>query len=237
MIKLSPSKLNLLNDCPLCFWKAYAAKVPKPRGIFPSLPGGMDRVIKGYFDMHRVSGILPMEVEGIIPAKTLLMSDLPLMNKWRNWRSGLTTYIEDLDVELIGALDDCLVGEAGYMPLDYKTKGSKPKDSGVQYYQTQLDCYELMLNYNGYDTCGKSYLLYFYPIGGAAIEKDAIVQGEMALNFGIELYEIETDIDRALALIEKAVKVRTSNKPPKANPDCEMCNYVSLSEALKKGGK
>jgi hypothetical protein len=38
--------------------------VQRPRGIFPSLPGGMDIVIKKYFNKYR--GSLPPELSGKI---------------------------------------------------------------------------------------------------------------------------------------------------------------------------
>src|SRR3989344_3937655 len=62
-IRLSPSTgLNLFRDCPRCFWLHYNKNVHRPRGIFPSLPGGMDLVLKDYFDQFR--GSLPPELEG-----------------------------------------------------------------------------------------------------------------------------------------------------------------------------
>ena len=56
----------------------FNAKVTRPRGIFPSLPSGMDRVIKTYFDHYR--GSLPPELEGEVEGK--LIPDLDLMNQW-----------------------------------------------------------------------------------------------------------------------------------------------------------
>ena len=36
--KLSPSALNLMKDCPRCFWLAQHKVWKRPAGIFPSLP-------------------------------------------------------------------------------------------------------------------------------------------------------------------------------------------------------
>ncbi|ODS30309.1 MAG: hypothetical protein SCARUB_04585 [Candidatus Scalindua rubra] len=86
MIRLSPTTgLNLFRNCPRCFWLHYNKQVRRPRGIFPSLPGGMDLVIKKYFDRYR--GKLPPEIEGKVEG--CLMPGVELMNKWRNWRTGL----------------------------------------------------------------------------------------------------------------------------------------------------
>jgi len=100
-IRLSPTTgLNLFKECSRCFWLHYNERVKRPRGIFPSLPGGMDLVIKKYFDEYR--GSLPPELEGKI--KGVLMPDVNLMNKWRNWRTGLEYEDKELNAVLFGAL-------------------------------------------------------------------------------------------------------------------------------------
>ncbi|KKM75421.1 hypothetical protein LCGC14_1390370, partial [marine sediment metagenome] len=93
-------------------------------------------MIKKYFDRYR--GTLPPEIEGKVEGS--LMPDIKLMGKWRNWRSGLEYHDKELDAVLFGALDDCLIDDDLYIPLDYKTRGSTPKyGSSERYYQTQLD--------------------------------------------------------------------------------------------------
>ena len=119
----------------------------------------MDLVIKSYFDKYR--GNLPPELENKVSGS--LMPNISLMNKWRNWRTGLRYYDRKLDAELFGALDDCMVFNGKYVPLDYKTRGSEPKDGDSEkYYQTQLDSYALLLESNGYETAGFAYLVYYY---------------------------------------------------------------------------
>ena len=63
--QVSPSSLAIINpdlgqECPRCFWhdrwdkKKHKADQPtacaRPRGIFPSLPGGIDRILKTMAD-------------------------------------------------------------------------------------------------------------------------------------------------------------------------------------------
>ena len=48
--KLSPSTLNLMKECPRCFWLAQHKVWKRPAGIFPSLPSGMDKILKVHFD-------------------------------------------------------------------------------------------------------------------------------------------------------------------------------------------
>src|SRR3989344_1807319 len=86
-IRLSPSSLNVFLECPKCFWSDLAKGAGRPRGIFPSLPGGMDGLIKKYFDKYRALGKLPPELEGKIEAELFL--DNELLNQWRSWRTAL----------------------------------------------------------------------------------------------------------------------------------------------------
>jgi len=61
MLRLSPTTgLSLFKECPRCFWLHFNKNVHRPRGIFPSLPSGMDLVIKNYFDRYRSMGQAPV---------------------------------------------------------------------------------------------------------------------------------------------------------------------------------
>ena len=48
--------------------------IHRPRGVFPSLPGGMDNLIKKYFDTYRLQNKLPPEIDGKVEG--VLMADL-----------------------------------------------------------------------------------------------------------------------------------------------------------------
>src|SRR5512137_2040653 len=107
-VTLSPSALSLFKDCSRCFWLEKVRGIKRPRGIFPSLPSGMDRVIKLYFDTFRVKGTLPPELAARKEFKDLrLYENHAQLERWRNWRTGLE-YIED-EARLFGALDDLLM--------------------------------------------------------------------------------------------------------------------------------
>jgi len=80
----------------------------------------MDSVIKAYFDSYRLNDDVPPEIKGKITGE--LFSDIATLEKWRNWRQSELCY-EDRESKaiLVGALDDCLVEDDLYIPLDYKT--------------------------------------------------------------------------------------------------------------------
>ncbi|MEK7559767.1 MAG: PD-(D/E)XK nuclease family protein [Patescibacteria group bacterium] len=174
----------------------------------------MDLVIKKYFDKFR--GKLPPEIEDKVEGK--LLPDLELIEKWRNWRTGLEYVDKKLDATLFGALDECLVDDEGYyIPLDYKTKGSAPKDGDSEkYYQTQLDTYAFLLNHNGYKARDFAYLVYYFP---KEVKKNGVVE------FSVEPIRVSIDLKRAQKTFEDAVLLLQSSIP-KTHSSCEYCLWI-----------
>lgn len=211
--KLSPTALNLFRDCPRCFWLQVNKNIRRPRGIFPSLPGGMDRVIKEYFDKYRLKNELPPEIGGSVRGK--LFPDIEVLKKWRSWKNtGLRYEDTSLNASLSGALDDCMIENNYYMPLDYKTRGSTLVDDPRKYYQTQLDCYALILDASGFKSNGISYLVYYWPLE---------VQEKGIVKFHVETIEVQVNIEAAKEVFNNAVTLLSSAIPgPSSN--CEYCN-------------
>lgn len=207
---LSPSTLGLFKDCPKCFWLHMHKKHKRPRGIFPSLPGGMDLKIKKYFDDYR--GSLPPEIKGKV--RGVLFKDLATLNKWRYWRTSLK-YQKD-NIVLHGAFDDLLVDGDVYIALDYKTRGFAPKDETLKYYLHQLDLYTLLLNENNYKTDGVAYLVYYYP---EKVSKNGMVK------FNVKPERVKVSLKRAEKLLDDAIKL-LDGPEPKEHEECEYCNFV-----------
>lgn len=214
MLRLSPTTgLSLFSECKRCFWLHYNKAVHRPRGIFPSLPGGMDLVIKKYFDQYR--GKLPPELSGNVDG--VLLSDRALMEKWRNWRTGLAYVDRERNAILFGALDDCLIKDGEYIPLDYKTKGSAPRNGDSErYYQLQLDTYALLLLKNGYTPKNYAYLVYYYPQN---------VSSNGVVTFAVEPVKVATSTSRAQKTFEDAIAL-LKGPIPKHHSDCEYCSWV-----------
>lgn len=218
---LSPSKLGLLRDCARCFYDANVLKIERPRGIFPSLPGGVDRVMKDVMDAVRPS--LPAHLQRFPQLKDAhFWGSVEQINKLRHWKSGLKAEVKvgATVVSLIGALDDLLVHDGGtYSPFDTKTKGDVPKDDGSQYYGAQMDIYALFLRENGMPPSGRAYLNYWYPVSMAE------TAGEALMAWDNVLYELTADPERAIGLVAKAVKV-LEGEQPEAYPGCEFCRFA-----------
>lgn len=210
-IRLSPSALNLFLECRKCFWLEYNAGVHRPKGPFPSLPGGMDILIKKYFDSYRAVGKMPPEIAGQVNGQ--LFPDVEVLNKWRNWRSGLSYYDKNLNAVLVGALDDCLVHNGSHIPLDYKTRGFDIKEGGEAFYKNQLNCYSFLLDVNNFAQPDYAYLAYFIPreikAGGNVI-------------FSVEVKKVETAIADAKKNFELAVQL-IQGPMPVAHSECQFC--------------
>jgi len=218
---LSATSLGLFSECPRCFWLERIRGLKRPQGPFPSLPGGMDLVIKTYFDLYRGQNRLPPELEGKLPGR--LLPDQELLNRWRRWTGpsnkttgGLWYRDKNLGADLVGLLDDCLVDGETYIPLDYKTRGYPPKESTSKYYQTQLDLYTLLLAENGYKTDRVAYLVYYWPRG---------ITQERQVLFEVEPQRISTDSDRGLQIFQRAARLLQQGNPPSRPPDCAFCQW------------
>ena len=218
LIKLSPSTLNLFLDCPRCFWLEKVKGIRRPRGIFPSLPGGMDRVIKLHFDQFRTKGTLPPELNGKDFEGIQLFKDQARLERWRSWRTGLEYKDSDGSI-LSGALDDLLVKEDKYIPFDYKTKGSPTtEEDAIKYYQNQLDAYALLLEANQLPVAGYAFLLYYSPKNTAA-ERGTVC-------FEIQPIKIKIDTERVKVIFQRAVAL-LKGAMPASSPACEYCTWLS----------
>jgi len=220
-IKLSPTTgLNLFKECPRCFWLRYREGVHRPETIFPSLPGGMDRIIKDYFDSFRAKNEMPPEIKGKVEG--ILVPDQDLINQWRNWRRGLQFDDPKLEATLTGALDDCLLDGEYYIPIDAKTRGAAPKEGQSEhYYQTQLDCYSFLLSNNGYKTRDYAYLVYYYP--------NSFTENHL-VKFNTEVVKVETSTERAYKTFSDAVNC-LKGPIPESHTECGFCAwYADLLE-------
>ncbi len=206
--KFSPSSLSLLADCPRCFWLKFNKKFKRPASIFPSLPSGMDKVLKIHFDSFRKKGVLPPEIAHLKGVK--MFDDLDLLNIWRNNFRGIQ--FTDKEGNLFrGAVDEILQLGDKLIVLDYKTRGYPLKDNTAGYYQNQLDIYNLLLRLNRYKTEDYSYLLFFHPTSYPKFQAD--------------LVKIPVNIENAKQIFRSAKALLKGTIPPPSD-NCEFCKYA-----------
>ena len=216
IFKLSPSSLNLMKECPRCFWLTRHKKWKRPDTPFPQLPNGMDKIIKAHFDKFMERGELPPEIKDHHHTKGLkLFDDKELLKVWRNKFKGIL-YTDKHGNILHGAIDNILVNGKKLIVLDYKTKGYPIKDeteSGNSY-QNQLDLYNFLLRKKGYETENYAFLLFYVP-------KEVLETGEVV--FDTVLARRTVDVKNAEKIFESAIKLLNSDCPSKS---CEWCDKL-----------
>lgn len=216
LIKLSPSSLNLFLECPRCFYLQIIKKIKRPEGPFPSLPRGMDKILKEHFDRFMEKGELPPELkhEECINGCTLF-NNKELLQIWRNNLKGLEYIDEKSGVLLHGAIDNILVKDNKFIILDYKTRGYQLKEDTHEYYQIQMDIYNFLLRENGYETEDYTYLLFYYP--NTITENGEVI-------FYTKLVKIKTSAENGKKIFLEAIDL-LEGKMPEASENCEFCKW------------
>jgi len=198
-IKLSPSVLNIMHECPRCFWLMMNKGKKRPAGIFPSLPSGMDGILKIHFDKFMEKGKLPPELAKLDECKNLkLFDDAGLLKDWRNSRKGL--WFEDKDGNVLhGGIDNLLVDKTNkkIIVLDYKTRGFPLKEDTHEHYQNQLDIYNFLLNEMGYETEDFAFLLFYHP-------KEVLETGEVIFN--TDLIKMKVNVKNAEKIMKEVIQ-------------------------------
>ena len=216
MYKVTPSGIGTLLECPRCLWLYANEGLKRPRGIFPSLPDGMDNALKNYFDIYRERGELPPEIAGKIEAQ--LFSDRGRLTVWREsnfGRGGLKAEFPEYNILLQGAIDELLITPHGkYIPFDFKTRGYPTKEDTHEHYRSQLNLYALLFEKNKMPPAGIGYLLFFWPIS----------YKEGGGEFQTKLIKLDINAKDGLEVLKKVHQIVTG-PIPKAHTTCEYCIY------------
>ncbi len=205
-------------ECPRCFWLSIVKKIKRPDGPFPSLPAGMDRILKEHFDRFMERGELPPELREEECARDgcKLFNDKEKLKIWRNNRKGLEVIDKKSGIILHGAIDNVLVKGRKLIVLDYKTRGYPLKEDTHGHYQAQMDLYNFLLRENGYQTEDYTYLLFYYP--NCVTETGEVI-------FDTKLVKIKTNPSEGEKLFKKAIKILQLKEAPKPSEDCEFCKW------------
>jgi len=209
--KLSPSTLNLLEDCPRCFWLKMVKKIKRPMGPMSSIPIKMDSIIKHYFNKYRDIGKLPPIIDGKVTGWLAVGMPKTLKHEMNN------------DITVWGRPDEYLKLEDGnIVAFDHKTKSKAP--GGVHpSYQLQLDVYSFLLKKMGYDTTNKAYLAFYYP------DECELHKG---MPFNCTIIEMKTNFSRVNKLIDKAYTV-LNRKLPASDDKCDYCKWINEISQIK----
>jgi len=210
--KLSPSSLSLMGECPRCFWLDKHNVWKRPVSIFPSLPSGMDHILKIHFDKFMERGILPPELKENPECKGCnLFDDKEKLRAWRNNLQGISWTDKEGNI-LHGAVDNLLVKNNKIIVLDYKTRGYPLKEDTAEHYKDQLNIYNFLLRKNGYETENYAFLLFYVP-------KEVKETGEII--FDTTLKKMKIDVKNAEEVWKRALKLLNEDCPEET---CEWCD-------------
>lgn len=220
--KLSPSALSLMEDCPRCFWLHHNKEKKRPDTVFPSLPSGMDAILKKHFDKFMEKGKLPPELRENKECKDCnLFNDVELLKVWRSNFKGISIKDDNENV-LHGAIDNLLTKGKKIIVLDYKTRGYELKPDTHEHYQNQLDFYNYLFRENGYDTEDYAFLLFYYP-------KEVLETGEVIFN--TKLVKMKVDVKNAEHIWKKSLKLLNGPCPKKhEHGECKWCVWGDIEE-------
>jgi len=213
LYKFSPSSLSLLKDCPRCFWLYFNKNISRPEQIHPSLPFGMERVLKEHFDRYRQDDLLPPELQEI-SGGVKQFPDEKLLQKWQDHRQGIQIRDAQGNV-LCGVLDFVLQKGKKVIVLNLKTRGFPVKKDTHLYYQDQLDFYNFLLEKNGFTPEKYAYLLFYHP--------EKVQSG--SIDFQTKLVKIDVSVKNAEKIFQRAVRVLNSAIPLRS-PECKYCRWV-----------
>ena len=218
--KFSPSSLSLLKECPRCFWLRFNKEITRPASIFPSLPSGMDKILKLHFDSFMEKDMLPPELKKL-NGDVKLFSNKELLALWRNNRKGLQ-WLDEKGNLLRGAIDNLLQRNEKLIVLDYKTRGFPIKEDTHHHYKDQMDIYNFLLRKNGYKTEDYSYLLFYHP-------KQINENGDAI--FHTDLIKMEVSVHNAEKILTEALKVLDGDMA-QPHKDCGFCSWVETCKVL-----
>ncbi|MCR4284660.1 MAG: PD-(D/E)XK nuclease family protein [archaeon] len=210
--KLSPSAINLMKDCPRCFWLTQHKVWKRPSGPFPSLPSGMDKILKHHFNKFRDKGELPPELcEHQHCTNMKLFDDEEKMKVWQSNFKGIS-FTDKAGNELHGAIDNILVKGKKLIVLDYKTRGYALKEDTAEHYRLQQNTYNFLLRKIGHETEDFFFLLFYVP-------KEVATTGEVI--FDTELVKMRVDTKMAEKAWKDALKLLNEDCPKKS---CGWCD-------------
>jgi hypothetical protein len=224
--KLSRTKIELLFECPRCFYLDNKLGVGRPKGPPFSLNSAVDKLLKKEFDIHRAKQTThPL-------LKTYGIEAVPFshdeLETWRETFEGIQYVHPETGLTISGAIDDLWRGSDGKLiVVDYKATS---KDSEVNIdaewqnaYKRQLEVYQWLLRRKGFEVSDTGYFVYC----NGKTDKEAF---DGVLEFDIKVIPYTGNDAWIEDAILKAHKCLTDERVPNQAPDCDFCLYRNSAE-------
>jgi len=194
----------------------------RPKGPFPSLPGGIDERMKHYFDGYR--GSLPPILKGLLPGK--LWGQIADIKKVRSWQANGKPLCPTPHgvVSLIAAFDDLLERNDGFLSIiDFKTRGSIPEAGYAERYsQSQADLYLVHLKLSGRNPHPETFFIFCTP---HECDQDYTLPDCVPIRFDVTVQSVIAHYDDGMDLITEGAKILSGTRPD-AGVNCAFCLWA-----------
>lgn len=238
---LSPTMIDMYRQCRRCAYDQYAMQLKRPRGIYPTLPNGIDAVLKKYTDGFR--GSLPPQLSHL--EGHIVHPEQSLLNTLREWNGLKVVYEVMVDrptqgnpkrrvnhtLIVNGGIDELLLNSTGEVVLcDFKTKDKEPPDDYAdKYYKDTMDTYTWMLKQNGFKVADYGYLFYWWPKS---------VQADGSIQFACKTLHMQLSADNTEKKLDEignsmpTISMEALQYRPKADSGCQYCEYIEKHEVI-----
>ena len=230
--KLSRSKIDNFLKCPRCFYLDRRLGVGQVSGPAFTLNSATDTLLKKEFDVCRAKG----KTHPLM--KKYKVNAVPFqhekMDEWRENFKGVQFLHEKTNLLITGAIDDIWVDPKGKLLIvDYKSTSTRKKidlNDGTPWkeaYKRQMEIYQWLLDKNGFDVSDVGYWVYVNADTGQAGFDAKLVFDEQVISHKGD----RSWVEKAIVDAHKCLKAK---KAPKANEDCEWCQYREACNSVIK---
>ncbi len=225
MKKISRSGVEQYLNCQRCFVLQYKYRVSL-RSLPFTLNSAVDNLCKNEFDYYREREephpLFEKYNINAVPFKH------PDMDKWRNFRQGLSYVDNDNGYHFYGAVDDIWQKPDGELILSDVKSTSKNEFDWDKTWQTyeypkgyrrQLEMYQWILRKNNFKVSNKGYLVYYNGLKNEPMFNQQ-------LKFELHLVELDCDDSWVEETVIKAKELLDSDTFPNGSRTCDTCQYL-----------
>jgi hypothetical protein len=225
---LSRSKIDLYIQCDRCFYLDRKLLIARPPGFPFNLNSAVDHLLKKEFDVYRLrQAAHPLMTEYQIDAVPFAHEEMDI---WRENFKGVQFHHEDTNFIITGAVDDIWVNEQNELHVvDYKSTSKDSEinlDAGWQDgYKRQMEVYQWLLRQNGFTVSNTGYFVY----ANGQKDREAF---NAKLEFDMTIIPYEGNDEWIEPTLYDIKSCLGSDIIPKANSECDYCNYVESASGI-----
>ena len=225
MIKISRSGVEQFLNCKRCFVLQYKYRVSL-RSLPFTLNSAVDNLCKNEFDFYREKQEPhPLFLKHKIDAVPFKHHD---MDKWRNFRQGISYIDNKTGYQFYGAVDDVWIKPNDELIIsDVKSTAKNVFDwdktwRSYEYpkgYRRQLEMYQWLFRKNNFKVSDTGYLVYYNGLKNEPMFNQQ-------LKFELHLVELKCDDSWVEEALISAKKLLEREDLPGGSKSCDTCQYL-----------